>query len=270
MYKESIDYTFFYIVGGAEIYYEQLQKSIRSLSRLNIKYKVKILDIGKKLKNQDNVEIFYIDKDIDKKHIYWQYKYYICQKLDTKYGIYLDCDTIVCSDQIEKIFNKIQDKFGVIQHFHLINFKTFLEIFKSQSSYNYIINNSISLDSPFFTAGVFFFNNNENSFNILKEVFDLHNNYYSNNSEYIEGLYDETFLSTVLSKYDYENINGSSNHCCANHMPLKLIDNKLFGKNPFDESFEEIFIFHGYSLRQVNALDYEGELQNKIRQKWDI
>jgi len=265
-----IKYTFFYVVGGSDMYYEQLKKSIRSLSRLNVKYKIKILDVDKKLTSSENVDIIHIDESINQKHIFWQYKYYICQQLDTEYGIYLDCDTIVCSDQIERIFNKIQNKFGVIQHFHLIDFNKFFEIFRTQSSFDFINKYAIDPKTPFFTGGVFFFKNNQNCLGILKEVFNIHNEYYLNNNQFIDGLYDETFLSTILLKYEYQNINGSSNHCCANHMPLKLINNELFGKNPFDDEFEKIFVFHGYSDRQINGLDYNGELQDTIKEKWNI
>ena len=40
-------YTFFYVVGGKEKYYSDLQRSIRSLSRINVPFKIKVLDVDK-------------------------------------------------------------------------------------------------------------------------------------------------------------------------------------------------------------------------------
>jgi hypothetical protein len=263
-------YTFFYVVGGDDCYYNQLAKSIRSLKRLKCDFDIKILDFNEKLSSENNIQIINSNKSINQKHIFWQYKYFITQQLDTEYGIYLDCDTIICEDRLEEIFDRLTNKFGVVQHFYLNNFTKFLYAFPSETSANFINKYSINLEDKFYTGGVFLFKNDTNSFNILKDTFDMHNQYYLKETDYIEGLYDETFLSTVLKKYNYLNLNGAINHCCANHMPLKLSENKLIGKNPFDLKYEDIFVLHGYSDRQTLGLDFEGDLKRKIQEMWNI
>jgi len=264
-------YTFFYVVGGNEMYYKQLEKSIRSLKRINADFNIKILDCDNKLSSEKNIKIINPENRINKKHIYWQYKYFVSQQIDTEYGIYLDCDTIICEDRLEEIFLKLKNDFGVIQHFYLDSFKKFLYAFPFESSSNFINKNSISLEDPFFTGGVFFFKNNINCLNILKETFEMHKEYYHlGHSPYIEGLYDETFLSAVLRKFKYQNLNGALNHCSASHMPLMLKDNKLIGKNPFDEKYENIFVLHGYSERQTLGLDFEGDLREKVKEIWSV
>jgi len=263
-------YTFFYVVGGNDCYYNQLAKSIRSLKRLKCDFNIKILDFNKKLSSEKNIEIVNSNKKVNQKHIFWQYKYFITQQLDTEYGIYLDCDTIICKDRVEEIFDQLDYKFGVVQHFYLNNFNKFLNAFPFKTSEDFINKHFINLEDKFYTGGVFLFKNNANSFNILKNTFEMHNEYYSENKFYIEGLYDETFLSTVLRKFNHLNLNGAINHCCANHMPLKLKENKLVGKNPFDALYEDIFVLHGYSDRQVLGLDFSGDLKQKIQAMWDI
>lgn len=262
-------YTFFYVVGGKDLYYEQLQTSIKSLQRINSPFKIKILDIGKKLKSQNNIEVVYTDVDIKDKHVFWQYKYNICQTLDTDHGIYLDCDTVVCYDVLENIFNKIGTSFGAIPHFYVETFENYLNIFNTEKTKEYCKQYNLSKKDIFNTAGVFFFSNNKDCKNILKETFDLHDLIYSNESTYQEGLYDETFLSTVLKNYDYTKLNGSSNHCSANMMPIQLQDNILVGKNPFDDNYEPIFVLHGSSKRQKEAQDFSGKLKEKIIELWN-
>ena len=136
-------YTFFYVVGGSDMYYDQLKRSINSLSRLNVEYKIKILDFDRKLSNHKNIEIVYSDKTVNQKHIFWQYKYFITQQLDTEYGIYLDCDTIIYKDRVEEIFYELKDKFGVVQHFYLDNFKKFIRSFPYKESHDFINNSSL-------------------------------------------------------------------------------------------------------------------------------
>lgn len=264
-------YTFFYIVGGDDKYYYQLERSIRSLNRcIKAPFKIKILDIGKKLKSSANIEVIYINRDITKKQIFWQYKYYLCQNIDTEYGIYLDCDTVVCSDPLDDVFKKIGEKFGLVNHFYIKDFKDFLSVFPNEKTFEYIRKFNISLNNLFFTGGVFFFKNTKKNIIFLKDVFDLHFQFYkSDKDEYIEGLYDETFISTIFSNH-HVNLNGAMNHCSANYMPLKIKNDELWGKNPQDENFEKVFVLHGSSDRQIQGLDFYEDIKSKIKKAWDI
>lgn len=262
------DYTFFYVVGGPDMYYDQLRRSIKSLSRLNVEYKVRVLDVDRKLEPIEHVEIFYTDERITQKHIFWKHKYNICQKLDTRFGIYLDCDTIVVYDKVEEACKKLHGRFGVIQHFYLSNFLKFRIEFLSYATDKFIYDNKIAFDTKFFAGGVFFFENNQINIDILKEVVRKHDEIYSNNSMYFEGLYDETFLSYCLIDKDPVLLSGSYNHCCANMMPLQQLNGELYGGNPFDDYLEKIFVFHGYTERQINGEDFDEPIRGIIKKYW--
>jgi hypothetical protein len=261
-----IKYTFFYVVGGDDKYYHQLYNSIKSLNRINEKYKIIILDLDKKLKSENNIEVYHLDKKLTKKEEYWKYKFFICQKIDTEFGIYLDCDTVVCYDRLNELSKEIGDKFGVVKHFYIQNFKNFKNIFNKEKAIEYVTKNNLTINDNFYCGGVFLFQKNENNLNILKEIFEKHDEYELSIDN---GLYDETFLSTVIKKYDFINLNGSINHASCNHMPTIFLNNKIMGKNPFDEKYEEIFVLHGSSERQKFGQDFNGDLKNEITKMWN-
>jgi hypothetical protein len=260
-----IKYTFFYVVGGQDVYYNQLYKSLKSLSRLKSdKFKVKILDVDNKFDihfNTDfSIELFKTNVKLSTKEDFWKYKYFICQQLDTDYGIYLDCDTVVCYDRLKDISDRLGNGFGVVPHFHIKDFCDFRTIFNNYQFTN--VNDSCC----FYTGGVFFFYNNIDNKNILKEIFEMH----SIGTNQSLGFYDETYLSLSLSNKKCIKLNGSFNHCSANYMPLKIHDNTLIGKNNFDDQFEKIFVLHGSSERQINGEDFDGEIKKTIQNFWNI
>lgn len=260
-------YTFFYIVGGDNIYYEQLKRSIRSLKKISSNYKIKILDISKKLSSSENIEVIHIDKKINNKYIFWQYKYFITQFLDSEYGIYLDCDTVVCNDRVQELCEIVDDSFGVVKHFSIDTFNKFSSYFPHLGT-SFLKNHNISAEDNFYTGGVFIYKNNIKSLNILKRVFDLHDDYFNRIPYMIEGLYDETFLSIILKEYDHKILSGAVNHCSANYMPIIYENAKLRGKNPFDLEYEDIFILHGSSQRQFLGEDFSGKIKEKIIEYW--
>lgn len=271
-------YTFFYVVGGEDIYYDQLKKSIRSLSRLSIDYRVTVLDFSGKMSSFDNVTVIHIPLKFDfssQRHKFYQYKYYICQLLETDRGIYLDCDTVICYDEIENIFNRIGDSFGVVPHFCIKTLYDSLTYFGDNYSnkikeMNFFDKHGSSGLETFISGGAFFFSNNANCHSILSTTFQLHNCIYKSDDKFINGFFDETFLSIALKRHKHKFISGAANHCCANHMPLELIDGKLKGGNPRELPLQNILIFHGFSDRQIQGLDYTGELQEEIQKMWNI
>ena len=57
---------------------------------------------------------------------------------------------------------------------------------------------------------------------------------------------DELLLALSLNKEgDYKFANGSMNHSSNhNQMPLKYEDGVFYGKNPGDEEYQKVFLFH--------------------------
>lgn len=262
-----IDYTIFYVVGGNNVYYQQLKKSLRSLKRIKTPHKVKVLDLNRKLKSYDNIEVIYTDDNITTKEMFWKYKFYLCQQLDTKYGIYLDSDTIVCCDRLDEISNKLGNKFGVVHHFHVKNFANYKRLFYHPDAFKFTDRYNLTGDDKFYTGGVFMFHNNIKNMNILKSIFNIHDEY---NLNIRCGIYDETFISLMMSKQEHIIFNGSFNHCSMDFMPLKIQDNVLMGKNPFDIEFEPVFVLHGTTKRQLEGLDFEGEIKEKVKNLWNV
>jgi hypothetical protein len=255
-------FTFFYVVGGDERYYNQLYKSIRSLEKLDKdRFLVKILDFDNKFEFNTDIEIdinYHATKPCSKEE-YWKYKYLITQKLDTEYGIFLDCDTVICYDRLDEIAKQIGNSFGVVPHFYMKNFLDYKRHYQNN------IFEHLGEDDLFYTGGVFFFRNNIDNMKTLSYIFDLHNQYELNQER---GFYDETLLSYALSERDKVKMNGCYNHCSANLMPLKVLDNELVGKNPFDQEYERVFVLHGSSPRQFLGEDFSGMTKEMVTEFW--
>jgi hypothetical protein len=260
-------YSFFYVVGGEDKFYKQLETSMRSLKRLKSDYKIVVLDFGRKLKSENNLEVHYIDDKITKKEEYWKYKFYITQKLDTEYGIYLDCDTVLCYDRIEELCNSIDDNFGLVKHFYVQNFNNFVLMYPYAKTFDLITKYKIGPKDNFFCGGVFLFKKTAQNISILNEIYNLHNDY---DLSITEGLYDETMISIVMRKYEHTILGGSVNHASCNHMDTIFRNGKIHGKNPFENLYEEIFILHGSSDRQKYGQDYEGDLRKEICKMWFV
>jgi hypothetical protein len=257
-----ITYTFFYVVGGDDRYYQQLYRSLRSLKRLDSRsFKVKILDISKQynFNSELNIQILNLEEKVNSKEQFWKYKYLLTQNIDTDIGIYLDCDTVICYDRFKDIENFLGQGFGVIPHFYIKNFEDFKNVFNNNKFSN------LNRENSFFTCGVFIYRNNKDNIKILKDIFEMH----SMGMDQSQGLYDETYLSCVLSSKTHVKLNGSFNHCSANYMPLEIENGILLGKNNFDEHFEPVFALHGSSDRQTNGEDFTGDVKLKIQNFWN-
>lgn len=263
-------YTFFYVVGGDEKYYEFLFRSIRSLSRLKESFKIKILDTGNKIESKGNIEVVNIKYPITSSRVFWQHKYFLTQQIDTEYGIYLDTDTVVCNDRLNELCLKINNSIGVIKHFWIQDFSRFYKCFPNLQFSNFTKIYELNENHNFYTGGVFLFKNSQRSINAMRDVYEFDKFFYEKFNKENNGFYDEIFLSTILKFYPHVCLNGSVNHCCANHMPLIFENNKLKGKNPFEKEFEDIFVLHGSSKRQFLGEDFSGQVKEKIIEFWNI
>lgn len=253
--------TFCYVVGGKDDYYNQLEKSLRSLDKHLSDYEVLILDFDKKITSSKKINVIH-DSEIfpSKKEEYWQNKFYVSQQIKTEYGIYLDCDTILYSDRTIDIINCIKDGIGAVPHFYIQDFNSFNLLFRGNN-----LKEHYDSSDTFFAGGVFAFKNNDKNKKILQEIYLLHNDYELNQSI---GVYDETLMSIVFNKNSAVKLHGAFNHCSANHMPLTAYEEILIGKNPFDENYEKICILHGYSDRQTLGLDFYGQTKKLVQQAW--
>lgn len=264
---------FYYVVGGDDSHYKNLKISIDSVRKLYPSAQITVGDFDGKLEPDytndliiHKLDFVKYDKSKIYKHIIWQYKYYICLLGNTRYNLYLDSDTVLANNLDEIIINN-KNKFAVAKHF----FVPTIRDFKLKCNLNDVANDYLNLmglkdEMDFCAAGVFFFDRNPITISILQKTFELHNSIYSN-IEYIHGIYDEPILNSILQKNkDFvQYVNGSLNHCSMIDMPLKIIDDKLYGKNNFDKNYEPVICLHCDISRRDPSQPFEEPLKTKIK-----
>jgi hypothetical protein len=276
MYSNEI--TFIYVVAGNDSHYDNLSTSINSVKKIYPEAKILIGDFDNKLtekkyENSKIIDLSYVNIDKTKifKHIIWQYKYFVAQKTDTKYNLYLDTDTVLANN-LDNLIEDSKGKFLIAKHFWVENVNKFKNKVESQDeTIAYIEKLGLENSMDFCAAGVFFFEKNENNLKILKDTFDLHNEIYDN-IPYIKGIYDEPILNSILQK-NLENViyyNGALNHCSMIEMPIKLENNILYGKNIFDHEFKKITCLHCDKSRRDPTIGYNNDIKLIIKNLFKI
>ena len=109
---------------------------------------------------------------------------------------------------------------------------------------------------------------------LLKKTLDMYDNVYKTEgafNDYIAGITDELFFSAVCGN-NVVDLGGSLNHCCMGEqfMNIKLIDDKLFGKNSFEIEYNPIAFLHCDIPRRNPAKDYDKDINTKIKQIFNI
>jgi hypothetical protein len=272
------DLNVFYIVCGDNRHYLNLQRSLKSLSRItSFNKKISIFDMSVKvpaLKLTDEISVIPM-KDVDKTGFYhhriWRAKYEAALSFpeDNELYLYVDTDVVLVNDNLLEISNKIGENIGVTRHFWVPSFYQFIN---SVSKDKDLIEKSlkelgIKNNLPFVAGGIFLFRNNAKNRAILTRVLELYDEFYTPSKEYVNFITDETFLSIVLNEFNNNSfLNGAFNHCSMLDMPLSLIENNLYGRNPFDDKFEKVTAFHCDCTRRDPSLQYTGELKDKVRE----
>tara|TARA_R110000803_G_scaffold27700_1_gene64587 strand:+ start:1987 stop:2814 length:828 start_codon:yes stop_codon:yes gene_type:complete len=264
--------TFIYVVGGEDKHYTNLQRSINSVKKIYPQSKILVGDFDKKIKDskKDNISVVdlshvKIDKKKTFKHIIWQYKFYVCLKTKSKYNLYLDTDTVLVNP-INELISEAKGRFTIAKHFWIPTIKDFkakAETCVETSDYFDTLNLKDEMD--FCAAGVFFFENNEANFKIIKSTFKIHESIYEN-KDYILGVYDEPILNSVLQKNKKQTLyyNGSLNHCSMKNMPIEFKNGKLYGKNEFDSDFKKIICLHCDFFRRDPSSGYNEPVKSLI------
>lgn len=272
----------FYIVCGEDRHYLNLQKSVKSLSRINsVNKRIHIFDMSNKL------DSFSIDcdfkkyslPDVEKKDFYhhkiWKAKYQACKFLpeEDNYRLYIDTDCVIVNDTISNLCDKIQNSFGVTKHFWV---PTFYRFVNSVSKDHVLIKNSLEKlnivsDFDFVAGGIFLFKNNKSNSSIINRILDLYEVFYDNESKYVNFITDETFLSKAISESNNAYfLNGAFNHCSMINMPLQLHDGVIYGRNPFDPVFEKVTAFHCDTFRRDPSIGYDSHLSELIKKAFYV
>jgi hypothetical protein len=274
--------TIFYVVGGEEHHYVNLQRSLRSLKeRMNIAHEIVVLEIGTKLVSNNMFRVVnepeLIDFSMNEKvgFKFWQQKYRIAEFLTTQYGLYLDTDTVLVQDVFEDIFETIGEYFGVASHFWVPTFKEYgrkaVPLRNKMTYFALKRKLGIKRSDPFFAGGAFIFKNTEKNREILNEVSTVYDAIYPRSSSYVRGITDEVFFSALLQKHDhYVDLGGAFNHSCMGDtfMPLKIDNDSVYGKNVHDAEFKKVVLFHCDVSRRDPTEKYSGRVKEIIKKLW--
>lgn len=249
------------VVGGHTKHYNNLNRCLRSLERLNRPYNVYITEFGNHLSSSGNIfvqnksaALFKTGCFID--HILWKAKYesMLNCPLDD-HILYLDSDTVIVNDTIDQLITQTNGLFGCTQHFWTPTCNDFIG--KTQPKDPAALIQAIhdmgaTHDFPIYAGGVFFFLNSPTNQATLKEVLEIHDRFYpKEDSPFIDRFTDEVITSYVLHKNKgAAPLCGALNHCVMAEMPLEVQNGVLYGRNPFESSWEKVTCGHCDTFRR--------------------
>jgi lipopolysaccharide biosynthesis glycosyltransferase len=255
--------TFLYTVGGPEIYYKNLEKSLRSLERIKQDYNVVILDSdGKYRSTQDNVKSIHFPIPHPIRHWYWFMRYQGHSFIETDYCLYLDIDTVITNDTVDHLIDIAKHDFVSTQHFWV---PTVVDYYHKAGVADKWFQKFYQKNANYVASGAFFFQPGVHA-HIFEKVMERFYEIYGDNPEVFEGCTDEFVLNSVLQDENVLMISGAFNHCCEHPcMPLD-IDSKgrIIGKNPWEQSMELVTALHCDTSRRDPRKNYHSELQKQI------
>ena len=261
--------TFGYIVGGADKYYINLMRSLKSLEeRVKDPYEVLIIDMdGRFYSDESNIKVvdesaIKIDNGDDElsrnwlqPHI-WKKRYELYKHLETDYCIYCDVDTVLINDRSKELIEESEDNFMLAQHWWVPTLNDFLSNVRVDLSKVSQFLPNPEVEYKYGASGSFLFKNK-----IHNHIFERYSEIY----QLIHGdgsapmnVTDELILCLTLNQFnDWKFTNGAMNHTAHDKsMPLKKENGIWYGKNPYDKEFKPVFLFHS-SYEYLHTLQSE-------------
>ena len=279
--KDNFDYddvTLMYTVGGHDVHYENMQRSIDSIKRAGANPQFLILEFGTKLASSERTRVINLPDAIDfnagKKvgYLVWKHKYIAALEVKTKFGIYVDSDTAMVNNNIPLICSALKDEIGVTRHFWVPDIRHYEARATTPETISefLLLKEKLGLteETPFYAGGVFAFHNNDKNKKVFKRVLEMYDDYYSG-KDYVKSITDELFFSAAINELcdSVAIFGGALNHCSMgeDHMPMRLYDNNLFGRNPFEENWQPITFLHCDVSRRDPSEHYDGKAKEIIR-----
>lgn len=245
--------TFGFIVGGDDIYYKNLMRACESLERVTEPHEVLIIDMddrlsiddpkvkivsgkGEKLENDD-------DRNWFQPHI-WKERYNLYKHVETDYCFYMDTDTVVIHDRVNELIEEAEDKFLCTQHWWVPTLKDFFAnvIVDKTGLSKYLPEDHSSY--VYAASGAFMFQKDKHD-KLFERYDEIFQDVFSDGGLH-NGVTDELILCLALNEFgNYKFTNGSFNHCAAaDYQPLKYENGMWYGKNPQDDDYKKVFLFH--------------------------
>lgn len=255
--KEA-EVTFVYCVGGDDVYYDCLYKSIMSLERINEPYYILVLDVDGKFNLElDNIKVIPINVNEREINHFQFLRYQAYKYVETKYAFYLDVDVVINTDRINYLKEKAGDKFLISQHWWVPTISDYTKktkVFSNNVGKKYVNYLHKDLSKPYIASGVFFYQPKLHG-EILEEVNNKFQHIYSQDDAHITkkiGITDECVLSSCLTSENSVLVNGAFNHCANSQwMPLRIENGELYGKNPHDKEFQPVTCLHADIYRRI-------------------
>jgi len=272
------DVTLMYTVGGHDVHYDNMRRSIESIRRTGANPKFLILEFGTKLSSSDRTQVINLPDAIDfnagKKvgYLVWKHKYIAALEVKTKFGIYVDSDTAMVNNNIPLICLALKGEIGVTRHFWVPDIRHYQARATTPETISefLLLKEKLKLvdDAPFYAGGVFAFENNDKNKKVFKRVLEMYDDYYSG-KDYVKSITDELFFAAAINELcdSVAIFGGALNHCSMgeDHMPMRLYDDNLFGKNPFEENWQPITFLHCDVSRRDPSECYDGKAKEIIR-----
>lgn len=277
------DITFIFTVGGDQCHYDNMERCIRSINRHYLGSKFLILEFGDKLSTSLDREVVNMNGLIDfgsgKKvgYIIWKHKYVGALMVKTKYGVYVDTDTVLVNPNVQHLLESLSGGIAATRHFWVPNIAMYQARACNQSTYSEFLQTKSKLgledDSDFFAGGVFLFENNQETKQVFKEVIDHYDEYYRERG-YVKSITDEIFFAAALNRRkDLIRIySGALNHCSMGdeHMPLIVCEDTLYGRNSFESEWQLVTFLHCDTSRRDPSASYDGDTRRLVRSYFEL
>lgn len=273
------DFTFIFTVGGDDHHYDNMFRCMKSFERLAFKPKCLVLEFGDKLKKSNEYDVINLPNVVDfnsgKKvgYIIWRHKYVGALKIQTRYGAYIDTDTVIAQDNFDYLTSRLNGGIEVTKHFWVPT----IDAYKSKAVSKERMEDfeetrkilGLSQEDSFFAGGFFVFENNESTRKVFKRTLELNDNFYDSREGYVKSITDELFFSAALKESSHliSEVGGGFNHCSMgdDHMPLTLYNDQLYGKNPYETFWSRVTLLHCDVARRDPTENYSGLLKEKIK-----
>jgi hypothetical protein len=277
------DITFIFTVGGDNVHYENMERCIRSIRKHLNDVNFLVLEFGNKLKSDNRVQILNMPDIINFKsgkkvgYLIWKHKYVGALHVKTKFGVYIDTDTVLANNTILDLLKNLSGGIGVTRHFWVPNIAYYQARATDNNSIHEFLDTKLKLnlkdESPFFAGGVFLFENNNETRSVFQDVLKMYDDYYTN-KDYVKSITDELFLAAALTSKPHlvRIFGGALNHCSMGdeNMPLTEYQGFLYGRNSFESEWQPVSFLHCDTSRRDPSEMYEGSVRSLVRSAFEL
>lgn len=275
------DITFYTIIGGGKNFRDSASLGVDAIIRKIPNAKIKVFDFDN-IFEHEHAETVDCRNQIDntKKNVgylYWRQKYIKGLELDSEYGVYWDCDTVLINNYFDEIFEGLNGKIGSAQHWWTPSFGHFYNMAVPENARKPFAETlqklGVTPQVPYFAGGVFMFKNDNKTRSLFETVVNEYDKFNDIHDGKIDCVTDEYFFSAICRDHLVD-LGGSVNVCPkGNNISTDLVveDGELLGKNCYDDEYQPVIFIH-CNLHKGDPLDnnYPKEVKEIIREHYKL